>query len=663
MRIFCLSILISTFAICASAQTKVPRKYRKSVPDLSQFLTEGMEDQQQKVEAIHTWITHNIDYDVKKTESDKCFPFQGAKDVLKKKKALCSGYTRLMQEMLESVGVTSEVVAGYTYAHKNTFVPEIILDNHVWLAIRINGEWKLADPTWDAGYIGNLNAKKLEDKLEKKQQKIIAKNAKLFEAGKDTLPLLNIDSLYAATKVKGKQGFISEPTKDWFLVDKDKFTSRHLPLNPMWQLRPGIISVETFLKKDELLNALLKESHNKKGFDYEANINEYLDFNILEKSLFTADDAYYFNPKNPRSKAFYLFQYLSILNDKEVQAIFKDLEIEMEVEMYRDMLDKIDTTIHFVKESQSTEKVRFKEFKSFYKEINKESKKQNKDFLKHGNKGKKWNEKALKSCDKRLEKLPSQREKSRTEIAKTESKYPDVANYDFNDVRADLNLVPTELDSLNTLEAKLDTLIGFWKTRQENTVLLDAGYLLQRNNYLLKRRAMALEHKSINFNDLIDTIGVILNNNFEELDSIYNTELPVEMLEEDAFDQVKLADKLIKELKTTLKNMEEKDGIRGVWFVYDHFLARNNQLKEKFIELSTMAFEHNQFLSAQLANYDLLWDRSIAWSERQEELTENKNDYLVEQNEHDHNREVDLGKLMQENVKKWQLATKKRLKN
>jgi hypothetical protein len=70
--------------------------------------------------------------------------------VLKKKKAVCSGYTNLMNQMCELAGIESIGINGYSkgFGYTGKIGPNT---DHAWNAVHIGSKWYLIDVTWDAG--------------------------------------------------------------------------------------------------------------------------------------------------------------------------------------------------------------------------------------------------------------------------------------------------------------------------------------------------------------------------------------------------------------------------------------------------------------------------------------------------------------------------------
>jgi hypothetical protein len=121
----------------------------KALPGVVSSLTSGVSDQFLKAKTLHDWICDNIAYDADMYFTGR-ITAQDYVRVLKKKKAVCSGYTNLMNQMCSLAGIESIGINGYSkgfgYSGKignNT--------DHAWNAVHINNKWYLIDVTWDAG--------------------------------------------------------------------------------------------------------------------------------------------------------------------------------------------------------------------------------------------------------------------------------------------------------------------------------------------------------------------------------------------------------------------------------------------------------------------------------------------------------------------------------
>jgi len=124
----------------------------------------------EKVRAIFRWITENIDYNTKIFNRNRKKPFgpiyyediddsstilkplneRVAAKVLRKKIAVCDGYTRLFKTLCDHAGIRSEIITGYARTNK----PGVRFGvNHTWNAVYLDSSWHLLDVTWASGFI------------------------------------------------------------------------------------------------------------------------------------------------------------------------------------------------------------------------------------------------------------------------------------------------------------------------------------------------------------------------------------------------------------------------------------------------------------------------------------------------------------------------------
>lgn len=114
-----------------------------------------------KARAIFTWLHHNIAYDtvaffgktVKNTEPQ---------DTINSGLAVCAGYAGLYSAIALKAGLECRVVGGhgkgygYTAMKPGDSIPPRDPTGHAWNAVRIDGgAWKLVDPCWGAGNVGD----------------------------------------------------------------------------------------------------------------------------------------------------------------------------------------------------------------------------------------------------------------------------------------------------------------------------------------------------------------------------------------------------------------------------------------------------------------------------------------------------------------------------
>lgn len=136
---------------------------------------------EERARAAYAWIARHIDYDIKalnkpvkvvsysySTEEEK---LQKEKEVqrelalrtLRRHKAVCHGYATLFKQVCEQMDIECVTISGTAKIYESDIGRMPGNPNHAWNAIRINGQWKLVDATWGAGYINGNPPKFYED--------------------------------------------------------------------------------------------------------------------------------------------------------------------------------------------------------------------------------------------------------------------------------------------------------------------------------------------------------------------------------------------------------------------------------------------------------------------------------------------------------------------
>jgi hypothetical protein len=120
---------------------------------LTHYLVSPFDQQEEKVRAIYHWITTNIDYDIVAYRNRSESVTEPAK-ILETRKCVCGGYANLFKKMAELAGMEAEFIPGYSKGYNYQMGKLFDEDNmHAWNAVRIDGQWRLLDATWGAGYI------------------------------------------------------------------------------------------------------------------------------------------------------------------------------------------------------------------------------------------------------------------------------------------------------------------------------------------------------------------------------------------------------------------------------------------------------------------------------------------------------------------------------
>jgi hypothetical protein len=144
-----------------------------TVDSLAKKLTAPYPTDLEKTRAIFSWIAQHIAYntgiynagrgyrpvkyvfDPADTITSKSAIEQTAEKVLRRRVAICDGYSKLFKTLCDYAGVESEVILGYgkCYLEKD----EKFRTNHTWNAVKIDSAWRLLDVTWASGYVTYSN--------------------------------------------------------------------------------------------------------------------------------------------------------------------------------------------------------------------------------------------------------------------------------------------------------------------------------------------------------------------------------------------------------------------------------------------------------------------------------------------------------------------------
>jgi hypothetical protein len=223
----------------------VPEVHTQKVVDLAEYLTQPATTDREKVRSFYTWMIHNIQYDHASLDLDNDRINKSNEDVLRRKKAVCYGFSTLFEELCEKTGITSTVISGYSKGTP-TSSEDFTKPDHAWNAVLIEGVWHLLDITWS-------------------------------------------HNLLESTAGYGKYH-----PEYYFLTPPRDFIKNHLPILPMWQLLDCPVSIRDFQRSDDALFALL--DNRPACYDYRDSIATFLALDLPERMLKEALDQYAYNP-------------------------------------------------------------------------------------------------------------------------------------------------------------------------------------------------------------------------------------------------------------------------------------------------------------------------------------------------------------------------------
>jgi hypothetical protein len=176
------------FAAADSLADHAPAAVERSVPALAAYLARAGSDETTKARALYRWIAGHIDYDVAGFRAGRPGDVS-PEGVLRSRSSVCEGYARLAEALGTAMGLQVQVVPGWSKGYGFTAGQRFDgPTNHAWNALRIDGQWRLMDPTWGAGYLDQSTR------------------------------------------------FVRRFQEHYFLTPPDAFVFDHLPQDPQWQL-------------------------------------------------------------------------------------------------------------------------------------------------------------------------------------------------------------------------------------------------------------------------------------------------------------------------------------------------------------------------------------------------------------------------------------------
>ena len=124
---------------------KIPDSVIYDVEKLGLALTQNVEKENDKACHIFQWIRTNIKYDSEAYRRNKKRINATTADVLKRREAVCLGYSQLFAEMCQAAGLNAMVIDGYS--KQGAIPPDMEEGDHAWNAVQIDVQWYLVDVT------------------------------------------------------------------------------------------------------------------------------------------------------------------------------------------------------------------------------------------------------------------------------------------------------------------------------------------------------------------------------------------------------------------------------------------------------------------------------------------------------------------------------------
>jgi hypothetical protein len=121
---------------------------------LASSITAGMQNDYEKVKAIHEWVSGNIWYDKDMAANSRNADVT-VKFTLNNKRGICYSYAGLTAALLGAIGIPAKIVTGYALGATGSD-PAVFFDvsdnteSHAWNEVYVDGRWVITDVTWDS---------------------------------------------------------------------------------------------------------------------------------------------------------------------------------------------------------------------------------------------------------------------------------------------------------------------------------------------------------------------------------------------------------------------------------------------------------------------------------------------------------------------------------
>ncbi|MPQ45816.1 hypothetical protein GCQ56_02240 [Marinifilum sp. N1E240] len=254
---------------------KTPDKVSDNLIDLHQYLISGANSKEEQLRAFYMWIITNVHYkdEVELLYDPNVLFYIGSNNcvspvcVLKKRKAVCEGFSKLFQFFCIQSGFECYSIGGYISKTGN-FQDRA---THSWNVVKINNEWRFFDLSWS--------------------------NAVLHHSG------------------------IKSRTNKFYMVHPEKFILTHLPLTQMWQFLKTPITINHFNRGEETIQKYINESSI--NYNYSDTLSFFNSLPYKKRRLKTAKDIVITNPGNTFNQAieYYRYSRIAINYDGEITSL------------------------------------------------------------------------------------------------------------------------------------------------------------------------------------------------------------------------------------------------------------------------------------------------------------------------------------------------------
>lgn len=252
----------------------------RNVEKLSTALAKSCSNDEEVVLSYAYWICKNLKYDYAEYEKRPA-ESKSIKKILRSKKALSDGYTKLFVEMCNTQRIPAIYVPGYTKDYDFVSGDTLYRAEYAWALVKLGDEWNIMDLTAASSKV----------------------TAYVSPVSKFLWTLFKIP--YSSHLVS-----VRDYDPSYLYVNPVEHAKRHLAAVDMFQLLRYPIPITSYLYGDSVLNSYLANYP-----DIQKNsmaVDEFSEKTLLERNQYFADKSLDTNPFTQFTKALYYYYYVKM---------------------------------------------------------------------------------------------------------------------------------------------------------------------------------------------------------------------------------------------------------------------------------------------------------------------------------------------------------------
>ena len=258
----------------------VPIWQSRNIEKLSDALAKPCSNDEELVLAYAYWICKNIKYDHSEYEKRPA-ESKSIKKILRKKKALSDGYSKLFVEMCNRQHIPAIYVPGYTKDYAYVAGDTLYRAEYAWALVKLGEEWHIMDLTAAAGKVVEI-----------------------------VTPLSK--ALWTLFKIPYSSHLVSvkEFSPSYLYVNPTTHAKRHLPVTDMFQLLKFPIPISYYMAGDSAMDMYIEKFPGVQLND--TRLDEFAERPLLSKNLYFADNVMLTNRDCQYTQALYYFYAVKI---------------------------------------------------------------------------------------------------------------------------------------------------------------------------------------------------------------------------------------------------------------------------------------------------------------------------------------------------------------